>query len=279
MHQNTFKKYFFLTLVFFSCAHITYAGFEITEIMYDVSGTDSNREWIEVRNTGTNQEDLSKWYLITGNVSHAISTINTTIVPAGAYAIIVQNPSKWKIDWPSYGGLLFDSSWTDLNNKGESIALKDSGGNIVSTTAYNSGLGATGNGYSLQKVGGEWISSKPTPGAENIKSVPIAKPQVISTNTKPEATSKTKIDEAPSKISNNNIVYARTSNEKEIINLDDLSASAGDSKNKISNKTLAYIGLILIVIIGVLLMEVIRRRNSKRGSDSDLRVEDMTILE
>jgi hypothetical protein len=161
-------KYWILPLlIFWARVHVAQAGFEITEIMYDLDGTDTNREWVEVQNTGSDSADLSTWYLFTDNTKHALVPQGAPQVPAGGYAIIAQNVTNFRADQPDFGGLLFDSSWTGLNNDGETIALKDPNQNIISEVSFTSSMGGAGNGDSLQKIGSSWQSAKPTPGAEN----------------------------------------------------------------------------------------------------------------
>jgi hypothetical protein len=89
------------------------------------------------------------------------------MVSAGGYAVIAQNASKFRSDWPNFSGLLFDSSWTGFSNDGESIALKDPDLNIVSPVSFTSSQGGAGDGTSLQKISGTWKGATPTPGAEN----------------------------------------------------------------------------------------------------------------
>lgn len=181
MRRMEYKKYFTLIIVFFALHRSVYAGFEITEIMYDVDGTDTNREWVEVKNTGSEADDLSQWYLFTDNTKHALSPQGSSSVPAGGYAVIAQNASNFRSDWPNFTGLLFDSSWTGLNNDGETIGLKDSNLNIVSEVTFTASMGATGTGDSLQKVNGTWISTVPTPGVEN-KSGPASNVATITSD-------------------------------------------------------------------------------------------------
>jgi hypothetical protein len=143
------------------------AGFEITEVMYDLDGTDTDREWIEVQNTGSEALDLSTWYFFSDNSKHSLVPEGVSLVPAGGHAVIAQKAAKFTTDWSSFSGLLFDSSWTGFNNEGESIALKDSDLNIVSPITFTASLGGAGNGDSLQKINGSWVGATPTPGAAN----------------------------------------------------------------------------------------------------------------
>lgn len=66
-----------------------------------------------------------------------------------------------------------------------------------------------------------------------------------------------------------------------VINLDDLGASAGKASNSISTSTLAWLGLIGIIIIASISVYLIRRKNSKAEyvGDSVIRASDMTIVE
>jgi hypothetical protein len=52
--------YFIFALALSFCAgpSIVCAQMVITEVMYDVEGTDSGREWIEIQNIGTENIDL-----------------------------------------------------------------------------------------------------------------------------------------------------------------------------------------------------------------------------
>ncbi len=167
MSNKIIKQYFALIIVFFSWAHFAHAGFEITEIMYDLDGTDTNREWIEVKNIGTAEDDLSKWFFFSDNTKHALVPQSASMVPAGGYAVITQNATSFRADWPNFSGLLFDSSWSGFSNDGETIALKDPDLNLVSEVTFTSSQGGAGDGNSLQKIGSTWSGATPTPGAEN----------------------------------------------------------------------------------------------------------------
>lgn len=167
MTFKIFKINIAIITLFLARAYFAHAGFEITEIMYDLDGTDTNREWVEVKNTGSTPTDLSKWFLFSDNTKHALVPDADSMVSAGGYAVIAQNASKFRSDWPNFSGLLFDSSWTGFSNDGESIALKDPDLNIVSPVTFTSSLGGAGDGTSLQKINSSWKGATPTPGVEN----------------------------------------------------------------------------------------------------------------
>ncbi len=164
--MKNLKKYFLiLILIFFTKTAL--ASIEITEIMYDASGTDTNREWIEVYNNSSESIDLTKWYFFSDNTKHSLNPNSSSSLQAGAYAVIVQDANKFLADWPNFSGIIFDSSWTGLSNENDSISMKDQDLNVVGAVSYNSSIGAVGDGNSLQKIGGEFIASSPTPGAQN----------------------------------------------------------------------------------------------------------------
>jgi hypothetical protein len=164
--MKNLKKYFLILIIIFF-TKTALASIEITEIMYDASGTDTNREWIEVYNNSSEPVDLSKWYFFSDNTKHTLNPNSSSSLQAGAYAVIVQDVNKFLGDWPNFSGIIFDSSWTGLSNENDSISMKDPELNVVGAVSYSSSIGAVGDGNSLQKIGGELISSSPTPGTQN----------------------------------------------------------------------------------------------------------------
>jgi len=165
--MNSIRYYIGLIIILFLQAGIAQANFEITEIMYDVEGTDTNREWVEVKNTGSEATDLSKWYFFSDNTKHALVPQGDSMVPPGGYAVIVQNYPKFIVDWPNISNFVFDSSWTGFSNEGETIAMKDPSQNIIGAITFSASTGANGDGNSLQNINGSWSGNIPTPGQEN----------------------------------------------------------------------------------------------------------------
>ena len=142
---------------------------EISEIMYDPAGTDTNREWIEVHTTGDSPLSLANVTLATDGVAsthHALTAVGSSTLGSDAYAVIVQNVDAFKKDYPDYAGLLFDSSWTGLTSSvGKTLALLDSSGTVLDQVTYDPTLGGDNDGNSLQKNdSGAWSAHTPTPG-------------------------------------------------------------------------------------------------------------------
>lgn len=147
--------------------HIASASISINEIMYDVEGTDTDREWIELYNSGTESIDLSGYKFFEANSNHGLTLEegDKSISPSG-YAVIVQDKVKFKTDYPNFSGSIFRASFS-LNNEGEALSIKDPDLNVVDSYSYLPTTGGIGDGKSLQKVSGTWVSGVPTPGAVN----------------------------------------------------------------------------------------------------------------
>ncbi|MDP3902078.1 MAG: lamin tail domain-containing protein [bacterium] len=162
---------FFIRIFIFAFFAITPfyadASLEITEIMYDLGGTDTNREWIEIYNNGEESVDVLTWKFFEENTNHnLVASQGDTVLVKGGYAVIADKPEKFLVDWPDFTGVILDSSFS-LKNTGETLTLKDADLNIIDSVGYTSDWGAEGDGNSLQKIGGEWKAAAPTPGTAN----------------------------------------------------------------------------------------------------------------
>ncbi len=155
--------------------------------MYDVSGTDTDREWIEVFNAGTSSVHVTEWKFFEANTNHAITSVQGgENLAAGAYAVIADNPTKFLQDWPSYSGMLFDSTFS-LGNSGETLAIHMPPPDFAETDSisYQSAWGAAGNGNSLQRVSissQNFTEAMPTPGTGSLGASSNV-PSDINTNT------------------------------------------------------------------------------------------------
>ena len=179
---------FFVSIILLAAAAPAFAGVVITEIMYDLDGADTGREWVEIKNTGSSQVDLTDWKLFEANTNHGITAADpqTLMLPASAYAIIADRVEKFLIDHPNFTGILFDSSFS-LSNTGETIGIRNSEAADIDSVAYSSGWGAAGDGNSLQKAGNEWIAALPTPGAPNANT--STQSQAVSEEESPQTSS------------------------------------------------------------------------------------------
>lgn len=161
---------------------------QITEIMYNPPGDNTGREWIEVRNTGSDSIALSSKSLriIDAHGKHGIKPASGDgEVAAGALAIIATNPSAFLADYPSYTGALFKSALS-LTRAG-SIAAGDTGGHLFAQADYSSDAGGKNDGNSLQIKNGKLVAGRPTPGVyAAIPPAPLAAP--AKSTTKPTTT-------------------------------------------------------------------------------------------
>jgi len=148
-----------------------FAQIQITEVMYDPSGADTGREWVEVQNTGGVTIDFTTWKFFEANVNHGIDQIEgyAKELNANEFGVVVSDRIKFLLDFPSFTGKIFKSSFS-LNNSGENLAFKiESSGSIVDQYLYDVMLGAAGDGNSLQKGTG-WLAALPTPGLATVAS-------------------------------------------------------------------------------------------------------------
>ncbi len=244
------------------------ANFEITEIMYDLDGTDTNREWLEVKNTGELPVDLSEWYLFSDNTKHSLVPETVSLISSNGYAIITQNVSQFRSDWPNYSGLIFDSSWTGFKNSGESISLKDPDLNIVSPINFSSNQGGAGNGESLQKINGNWAGSLPTPGIENKLNHKIKTP---TENSNLLTIPKIEIINEQKTIQDNN---------REIINLNDIKTTIPKNKINIPISFYPYFGLVIIIGLGIASFLIFKNKfKNDEEEEKKLTAKDIKIIE
>ena len=149
---------------------ISFAQIQITEIMYDLDGTDGGREWVEIQNIGTIDINPTEYKLLENQVNHKVSFLDEytgdNIIKPNSYAVIADNPDKFITDYPNYAGLLLDSAFS-LNNTGENLSILDSENNILYSVNYSPEWGAKGTGNTLQLNGADWIVGEPTPGEDN----------------------------------------------------------------------------------------------------------------
>jgi len=176
--QNIIGK-LILSVIFLIICFI-YVGFyfasgniHINEVMYDINGTDTDHEWLEVYNNCSEEINLSGWKFFEGGTNHAITLYYGKIeLDIGDYAVIVQDPETFLIDNPNFQGNILDSSFS-LSNTGELIAIKNSSLFMIDELNYSLYLSANGDGNSLQYFNNTWQGCFPTPGFENNCSVEI----------------------------------------------------------------------------------------------------------
>ena len=93
----------------------------------------TDHQWIEIYNKSSESIDLAGWKFWEGGVNHGLtlspsSTVTSTILLPGVYAIIAQNDTVFFTDHPEVTSTVFDSAWTTLNKSGEEIGIKSGSG-------------------------------------------------------------------------------------------------------------------------------------------------------
>ncbi len=166
------------------------AQIKISEIMYDPAGSDTKREWIEVYNAGTAAIDLSTYFFLENNVFHKLVAQAGSMLPSGAYAIIVDSVAEVLADYTGFAGLVFDSAFS-LNNTGEPLVMADAQKITVDSFSYTADMGAAGDGNSLQITDGKVVTAGPTFGATNKTESEIPESEEETSTSTPETTSGT----------------------------------------------------------------------------------------
>lgn len=154
----------------------------ITEIMYDLDGTDTAREWVEIENIGTTSVDITDWRFADVKADGTISKhllypppdnggVGTMTIAPGSFAVLAADAATFLRERAGFSGIVIDttiSNFGQQNGRTYYAKLFDKGGTEVSSMSYTIDMGASGDGNSLQKVSGAWVAGAPTPGAPNV---------------------------------------------------------------------------------------------------------------
>lgn len=147
------KKFIILSTLFICGFFIYFQDVQASDIIINEIGASTHIEWIEIWNIGDIDVDLKKWKFWEGGVNHTITSTNPVvfyeklIVKPQEYAVICKDYDEFLLDYPGFSGVVLDSSWGSLLNKGEEIGLKDSDGNFIEQFSY-----ITSTAYSLERI-------------------------------------------------------------------------------------------------------------------------------
>ncbi len=204
-------------MLFFSLVNFASAQIEITEIMYDLEGSDSRREWIEIYNSGSSDITLSDDWRFNDGKNHTFKDPpenggqgSLTISPS-AYVIIASDAATFIADNSDFSGTVIDTVMS-LNNTADTLQIKDANGVVVSEVSYNNTMGASEDGNSLQKINGAWVSATPTPGTENSTGNNLQSQQQQNSGNSQEQTAGAGVW-----IKDNNKIYADAGEDKTVI--------------------------------------------------------------
>ena len=158
-------------LIFILSPYFSHAEIIISEIMYDLEGSDAGREWLEILNTGSSPIIINEYHFYEAGVHHGLNSESVIELAPNEYALIVQNIDDFITRYGS-GKKLLRSSFS-LNNTGEELAISDEDKNIIYSISYDAIFGGQGNGNSLSYGSNGWFESVPTPGESSGPQVPI----------------------------------------------------------------------------------------------------------
>ncbi|MFB6212903.1 MAG: lamin tail domain-containing protein [Candidatus Magasanikbacteria bacterium] len=140
----------------------------ISEIMYNLKGSDQGREWVELKNESGKSVDISQWRFSEGGTDHLIAPDHKGKLYLRPFErmVLANNKSKFLANNDIKKRKLA-KSYFSLKNSSESLKLKTGEGKIISEVVYKEQWGGNGNGNSVQIANGSWGSGKPTPGNPN----------------------------------------------------------------------------------------------------------------
>ena len=150
------------------------ASVYISEIMYDIDGSDDKKEWVEIYNDSAGEINLKDWRFYDGsnrilNEPPVNGGRGSLVLLAYNYAILSSDATTTVANYPAYSGIVIDTAMS-LGNTSETLKIIDASGTIIDTVSYNSSMGANGDGNSLQKINGIWSANSPTFGYTNASS-------------------------------------------------------------------------------------------------------------
>jgi len=130
----------------------------ITEIMYDLDGGDSGREWIEIYNSGNDDVTIidgsgsDSWRFFDGS-NHTLTLAQGSLTIAShGFAILASDAATFAGEHPDYTGTLIDTTMS-LSNSEETISLSsDKGQTYFNEVSFSNEWGASGDGYALEKI-------------------------------------------------------------------------------------------------------------------------------
>src|SRR3989338_10626501 len=120
------------------------ASVYISEIMYDLEGSDDKKEWIEIYNNTAGEINLKDWRFYDGsnhilNEPPANGGKGSLIMTAYNYAILSSDATTTVANYPAYSGADIDTVMS-LGNTSETLKIIDANGAIVDTFSYISSM-------------------------------------------------------------------------------------------------------------------------------------------
>ncbi len=131
------KKLILLAVLCCFAAVPAWADLLISEVFYDHSGTDTDYEWVEIVNTGTNSVDLSGYILAWGGTDYSYGQIVLSGAMSACSIFLVGGPMSDAENGDPYGFDLAIDLNPDIQNSGttaDAVALFAPGANVLVDT-------------------------------------------------------------------------------------------------------------------------------------------------
>jgi len=129
-----------------------------SEIMYNPSGSDSKKEWVEIYNSGAESIIIiegsgnDSWRFNDGS-NHTLTLMQGSLtIPTGGFAILASDGATFLAEHTGYVGTVIDTVMS-LNNTSDTIKLSsDKGESFFGSVTYENSWGADGDGKTLEKI-------------------------------------------------------------------------------------------------------------------------------
>jgi len=133
----------------------------INEVMYSPT-PNTEKEWFEIYNSGSSYVNIMQWKWKDASSNYKTITTGSTILGAYQYAVICDDSASVRQFHPGFSGLIFQTSWTALNNDEDAIILVDGSQNsyLIDSLHYHSSWGGT-SGYSLERKNPAGLTNNP----------------------------------------------------------------------------------------------------------------------
>lgn len=169
MKINLRKAVFTAFVLYLLLPNLASASLIISEIMYDASGADTDREWVEIKNTGDDL-DLTGYKFFDGanhvlNIPPKNGGRGNMTITSGGFIIFASSPDVFLAEYGGYAGSVIDTALV-LSNTTSVLKIIDKDGAEVSSASYNKDLGANGDGNSLHYNGSKYVPSSANPGQD-----------------------------------------------------------------------------------------------------------------
>ena len=165
--------------VFVLITNLLWSQITISEVMFDLEGSDSPNEFVEIYNYSDEDISFQNWAIRDNYSIDELIPDGFAILPAGRFAIILEGDYDgfYDEDFPEDILIIYVddlSIGNGLGNSADSLILINESGNIISKMGWSSGMQS---GYSLEKIvidyentENNWrqsLDSLGTPGKQN----------------------------------------------------------------------------------------------------------------